>query len=48
MMCTIMVGRYSSVQGQYVRSLPDGRMVVQVGQHMHVGRPITAAPSTAA
>ena len=48
MMCTIMVGRYSSVQGQYVRHLPDGRVIVQVGQSLHVGRPVSAVPSQAA
>ncbi|MGY6412164.1 MAG: hypothetical protein ACXIUV_14220 [Alkalilacustris sp.] len=48
MMCTIMVGRYSSVQGQFVRSLPDGRVVVQVGTQLHVGRPVAQAPVTAA
>ncbi len=48
MMCTIMVGRYSSVQGQFVRSLSDGRVVVQVGNALHVGRPVTAVPFTAA
>ena len=48
MMCTIMVGRYSSVQGQFVRNLPDGRVVVQVGEHLHIGRPIAAVQTTAA
>ena len=48
MMCTIMVGRYSSVQGQFVRSLPDGRVVVQVGNHLHVGRAVSPVPCTAA
>ena len=48
MMCTIMVGRYSSVQGQFVRNLPDGRVVVQVGNHQHIGRPVSLAPAPAA
>lgn len=46
-MCTIMIGRYSSVQGQFVSSLPDGRVVVRVGAQLHIGRPVTPAPAMA-
>ena len=46
-MCTIMIGRYSSVQGQYVTSLPDGRVVVRVGPSLHVGRPVAPVPAVA-
>ncbi len=41
-MCTIMIGRYSSVQGQYVDTLADGRVVVRVGPSLHIGRPVSA------
>lgn len=40
-MCTIMIGRHSSVQGQYVSSRDDGRIVVRVGANLHVGRPVS-------
>ena len=46
-MCTIMIGRYSSVQGQYLSTLPDGRVVVRVGAQLHVGRPLNPAPAMA-
>ncbi|WP_201156792.1 hypothetical protein [Rhodobaculum claviforme] len=40
-----MIGRYSSVHGQYVSSRPDGRVVVRVGPSLHVGRPVSAVPA---
>lgn len=46
-MCTIMIGRYSSVHGQYISSLPDGRVVVRVGPSLHVGRPLSASEAAA-
>ena len=47
MLCTISIGRHSSVQGQYVARLTDGRVVVRVGQREYVGFPITHAAETA-
>lgn len=41
MLRTIMIGNYSMVQGQYVRALADGRIVVRVGHRLHKGWPIT-------
>ena len=40
MVRTITVGNYISVQGQFVRSLADGRIVVRVGKDEFVGRPV--------
>ncbi len=42
MIRTVTVGDYVSVQGSYVRSLPDGRVVVQVGAKTVAGDPIQA------
>ena len=41
MLCTIMIGRYSSVQGQFVSRMADGRVVVRVGTTLYTGRPVT-------
>ena len=40
MVKTITVGNYISVQGLWVRTLADGRMVVRVGQREFVGHPV--------
>jgi len=32
-----------SVQGTYVRALPNGKIIVKVGKQKYEGRPITAA-----
>ena len=40
MVRTITVGNYISIQGQFVRSLADGRIVVRVGREEFVGRPV--------
>ncbi len=42
MMCTIMIGRYSSVQGLFVKRLADGRITVRVGTDLYTGRPVSA------
>lgn len=42
MIRTVTVGDYVSVQGAYVRSLPDGRVVVKVGEKTYAGNPIQA------
>lgn len=47
MLCTIMIGRYSSVQGQFVMQMPDGRVVVRVGRTLHSGRPVAGVPQPA-
>lgn len=40
MVKTITIGSSVSIQGLVVRSLDDGRIVVQVGQHEYAGRPV--------
>lgn len=42
MLRTITVGDYVSVQGMYVRTLPDGRIAVKVGEKVYEGRPVNA------
>lgn len=43
MLRTITVGSYVSVQGVFVRSLPDGRIAVRVGRNIYEGTPVQAA-----
>jgi len=43
MIRTIVVGSCVSVQGQFVRNLDNGRIVIQVGDQMYSGRPIDKA-----
>lgn len=43
MLRTIVMGSCVSVQGVYVRTLPDGRVVVRVGKEIFKGRPIKTA-----
>ncbi|WP_088622614.1 hypothetical protein [Oceanicola sp. 22II-s10i] len=45
-MQTITVGNYISVQGTFVRHLPDGRIEVRVGDKVFAGNPVNR--STAA
>ncbi len=47
MLCTIMIGRYSSVQGQFFARLPDGRVIVRVGARLYTGRPVSGAEAEA-
>ena len=42
MLRTIKIGNYSMVQGQYVKTLSDGRIVVRVEHRLHMGWPISA------
>ncbi len=37
---TIMIGRYLSIQGQFVGTTPTGLMVVRVGEKTFAGRPV--------
>ncbi len=37
---TITVGNYLSVQGTFVRQLPDGRIEVRVGSKVFAGHPV--------
>lgn len=41
MLRTITVGSAISVQGTYVRALPDGRIVVKVDENTYAGRPVS-------
>ncbi len=43
MLKTIIVGTCVSVQGIFVRNLPNGKMVVRVGDRDFVGYPVEAA-----
>ena len=43
MLRTITVGDYMSVQGTFVRSLPDGRIAVRVGDRVYAGSPVSRA-----
>ncbi len=40
MLKTIMIGRYLSIQGQFVRTTPTGLVVVKVGEKTYAGRPV--------
>ncbi len=42
MIKTVTMGDYVSVQGAFVRSLPDGRVVVKVGEKTFAGSPVQA------
>ena len=47
MVCTIMIGRYSFVQGQFFANLPDGRAIVRVGAQLYTGRLVSQVPEGA-
>ncbi|PRX31188.1 hypothetical protein SAMN05216257_10432 [Meinhardsimonia xiamenensis] len=40
MLRTIMVGKYISVQGEFVRELANGLIEVRVGSRTYTGRPV--------
>jgi hypothetical protein len=42
MLRTITLGSCVSVQGTYVRNLPDGRIAVKVGSTEYAGIPVNA------
>lgn len=48
MIRTITLGAYISVQGAFVRSLPDGKIVVRDGERLFTGRPVGPVGSPAA
>lgn len=43
MLRTIVVGTCVSVQGTFVRALPDGRISVKVGNTVYSGKPAAGA-----
>lgn len=43
MLRTITVGSAVSIQGIFVKTLPDGRIAVRVGDSVFAGRPVAAA-----
>lgn len=45
---TILTSSHISVQGEYVKTLPDGRVVVRTGDRLHIGTLIKAIKSTIA
>ncbi len=40
MLKTIMIGRYLSIQGEFVRTTANGLVVVRVGDKTYAGRPV--------
>ena len=40
MLRTIVIGNYISVQGTFVRQLPDGKILVRVGDREFAGKPV--------
>ena len=40
MLKTIMIGSAISVQGFLEKTLPDGRLIVRVGQRLFTGQPV--------
>lgn len=40
MIRTVTVGKHQWVQGLFVKELPDGKMVVRVGEREFSGKPI--------
>ncbi|MDQ7071500.1 MAG: hypothetical protein Q9M48_12325 [Rhodobacterales bacterium] len=43
MLRTITMGTCVSVQGTFVKSLPDGRVLVRVGKQVFSGKPVAKA-----
>jgi hypothetical protein len=43
MLKTIALGTAVLIQGLYVRTLPDGRMIVRVGDNLFSGPPVKKA-----
>ena len=41
MLRTISVGEYLQIQGLFVRTLENGKIVVSVGNRQYEGRPVT-------
>ncbi|WP_045393341.1 hypothetical protein [Falsirhodobacter sp. alg1] len=48
MLRTITIGSCISVQGLFVSDMPDGKMIVQVGEKSFVGRPVSSERVAAA
>lgn len=47
MLKTIMIGRYLSIQGKFVRTTASGLVVVKVGEQTYAGRPVQKRCSAA-
>ena len=43
MLQTVTVGRHQAIQGAYVRTLPNGLVVVRVGDSCYAGNPVRRA-----
>jgi hypothetical protein len=43
MLRTIQIGKFTSVQGTYLKTLANGLMQVRVGDRIHTGRPVNQA-----
>ena len=43
MLRTIVIGSCVSVQGTFVRALPDGKVQVRVGDRLFAGTPVSKA-----
>ncbi|MFC7702701.1 hypothetical protein ACFQXB_00650 [Plastorhodobacter daqingensis] len=48
MIRTISIGSYISVQGTFVRQLPNGKLAVRVGEKTFVGTPVSSGKRSAA
>jgi hypothetical protein len=42
MLRTIVIGSCVSVQGLFIRKLPDGRVMISVDDKIYTGYPVTA------
>ena len=42
MIKTIVIGKYISVQGNFVKNLPGGKMMVRVGDRLFAGTPVSS------
>jgi hypothetical protein len=42
MLQTVVTARHISVQGEYVKTMDSGRVMVRVGQTYYVGQPVEA------
>lgn len=48
MLRTIQIGSCIFIQGEYVRTLADGRVAVRLDGHIHIGHPVESMGRMAA
>ncbi|MEM9228172.1 MAG: hypothetical protein AAGB10_01055 [Pseudomonadota bacterium] len=44
MLQTIVTSSYISVQGEFVKMMADGQIMIRVGRERYVGNPISSVP----